>query len=62
MSWRSCPPAGGETIAADGAGFLTNNAPSRSPGRAASRAAAPPVDKGAGKVDGGAGVGKEARS
>jgi RND family efflux transporter MFP subunit len=50
--------AGGETIAADGAGFLTNNTPvAVAKPRGAKPAAASP-DKGAGKVDGGSVVGK----
>jgi RND family efflux transporter MFP subunit len=50
--------SGGETVAADGAGFLTNNAAiavSRPRGEKPAGAA---PDKGAGKVDGGAVVGK----
>jgi RND family efflux transporter MFP subunit len=47
--------AGGETVAADGAGFLTNNAAVAVP---KPRGEQPGADKGAGKVDGGSVVGK----
>lgn len=50
--------AGGETIAADGAGFLTNNAPVAVAKPRGDKPAATPADKGAGKVDGGSVVGK----
>jgi hypothetical protein len=50
--------AGGETVAADGAGFLTNNAPVAIAKPSAERPVASPADKGAGKVDGGSVVGK----
>jgi RND family efflux transporter MFP subunit len=50
--------AGGEMVAADGAGFLTNNAPITVARPRGEKAVAPPADKGAGKVDGGSVVGK----
>lgn len=54
--------AGGETIAADGAGFLTNNAPVAIAKPRAEKPVAPGAggasEKGAGKIDGGAVVGK----
>ena len=54
--------AGGETIAADGAGFLTNNAPVAVAKPRAEKPGAPgaggAADKGAGKIDGGAVIGK----
>jgi membrane fusion protein, multidrug efflux system len=49
---------GGEMVAADGAGFLTNNAPITVARPRGEKPAATPADKGAGKVDGGSVVGK----
>lgn len=50
--------AGGEMVAADGAGFLTNNAAVAVAKPRAEKPAAASPDRGAGKVDGGAVVGK----
>lgn len=50
--------AGGETVAADGAGFLTNGAPVAVARPRGENPAAGSPDRGAGKVDGGAVVGK----
>jgi membrane fusion protein, multidrug efflux system len=50
--------AGGETVAADGAGFLTNNAAIAVARPRGEKPVAPPAEKGAGKVDGGSVVGK----
>lgn len=50
--------AGGETVAADGAGFLTHNAAVAIAKPRGEKPVAPPADKGAGKVDGGSVVGK----
>lgn len=50
--------SGGETVAADGAGFLTNNTPVAVARPRGEKPAAASPDKGAGKVDGGSVVGK----
>jgi membrane fusion protein, multidrug efflux system len=50
--------AGGETVAADGAGFLTNNAPIAVAKPRGEKPGATPAEKGAGKVDGGSVMGK----
>jgi multidrug efflux pump subunit AcrA (membrane-fusion protein) len=45
--------SGGETVVADGAGFLTNNAPVAVARPRGEKPIAAPAEKGAGKIDGG---------